>query len=200
MDADGLTSCHRGQPTRWNPAERTCQRPVHRGTVASAWLTSGLLRRVGLIRTLGTPLAVTGWMGHHERDGGERWIIDPMFAEGHGVTGHRRLTALLSAPGWGLSLTAVDEHCNCDLPSGFSDQCTTVLAGQGDRSGVLEVRAIQRRGDRLEWIQNRHPALFAAQQELVRSVPAWIDHWLARGAYSASGVPAGAAGKPRPAG
>ncbi|MGI5473280.1 hypothetical protein [Streptomyces sp. CA-132043] len=147
MTSYGMTPCHRDLPDRWHPAERPYRRPGRQGTAASAWLTSGLLRRAGLIRTLGVPLAVTGWMGHYERDGGERWIIDPSFAEGDGVTGHRRLTALLAAPGWGLPLAPVDEHCNCHLPPGYSDQCTIITAGLAEWPGVLEVRAIQRSGE-----------------------------------------------------
>ncbi|MFI8219938.1 hypothetical protein [Streptomyces sp. NPDC085932] len=56
----GMTPCHRDRLARWHPAERPYRRPGRRGTAASAWLTSGLLRRVGLIRTLGVPLAATG--------------------------------------------------------------------------------------------------------------------------------------------
>ena len=41
-------------------AEHPYRRPGRQGTAVSAWLTSGLLRRVGVIRTLGVPLAVTG--------------------------------------------------------------------------------------------------------------------------------------------
>ncbi|WJV51744.1 hypothetical protein [Streptomyces flavofungini] len=154
-------------------------------------MTSGLLRRLGLIRTLGVPLAVTGWLGRHELDGGERWIIDPMFANGCGATGHRRLMALLAAPGWGLPLSASDEHCNCHLPPGYNDQCTTLAAGLADRRGVLEIRAIQRRGDTLKQIQEYDPAIYAAQQQLAFPVPAWVDRWLERGDRLAPDVPVG---------
>ncbi|MFG3384079.1 hypothetical protein [Streptomyces sp. NPDC047999] len=186
LGAYGMTPCHRNQPAQWHPAERPYRRPGRLGTAASAWMTSGLLRRVGLIRTLGAPLAVTGWLGRHKPDGGERWIIDPMFAEGSGTTGHRRLMALLAAPGWGLPLAPVDEHCSCHLPPGYSAQCTTVAAGLGERRGVLEVRAIQRSGERLRRIQEDRPATFAAQQQLALPVPAWVDRWLER---SGSHVP-----------
>ncbi|MFE3585745.1 hypothetical protein [Streptomyces vinaceus] len=122
----GMAPCHRVWPDRLHPAERPYLRSGRRGVVpASAWLTSGLLRRASLVRSLGVPLAVTGWLNCRERGGGERWIIDPTFAEGHGPAGHRRLAALLSAPGWGLPVTVVDEHCNCHLPPGYTDQCTT---------------------------------------------------------------------------
>ncbi|MFE5842030.1 hypothetical protein ACFQ7N_10325 [Streptomyces niveus] len=192
--AYGMTPCHRDMPTRWHPAERPYRRPGRRGTAASAWLTSGLLRRVGLIRTLGVPLAVTGWVGHHERDGGERWIIDPTFAEGAGAAGHRRLMMLLAEPDWGLGLSVehLDEHCNCHRPPGENDQCAIVTAGVAGRSGVLEVRAIQRRGERLKWFQENHPAIHAAQRRLVRSVPAWVDRWLEGGRSSVPCVPGGA--------
>ncbi|MFT9784701.1 hypothetical protein ACMZ5E_00470 [Streptomyces rhizosphaericola] len=189
LGAYGMTPCHRDQPARWHPAERPYRRPGRRGTAASAWLTSGLLRRAGLIRTLGAPLAVTGWLGHHERDGGERWIIDPTFAEGSGAAGHRRLMALLAAPDWGLPLAAMDEHCSCHLPPGYSDQCTTVAAGLAEHRGVLEVRAIQRRGDRLKRIQEYRPATFAAQQQLALSVPDWVDRWLERSGSPAAKAP-----------
>ncbi|MFF2805522.1 hypothetical protein ACFVUT_37550, partial [Streptomyces sp. NPDC058051] len=181
MGTYGMTPCHRDLPTRWHPAERLYWQPGRQGAAPSAWLTSGLLRRVGLIRTLGVPLAVTGWLGHHERDGGERWVIDPMFAEGQGAIGHRRLMALLAAPGWGLPVTASDEHCNCHLPPGYSDQCTTVAACPAKRRGVLEVRAIQRHGERLKWFQEHRPVIYAAQQQLAVPVPAWVDRWLERG-------------------
>jgi hypothetical protein len=192
MGTYGMTPCHRDLPTRWHPAERPHRRPGRQGTVVSAWLTSGLLRRIGLIRTLGVPLAVTGWLGHHERDGGERWIIDPMFAEGAGATGHRRLMALLAAPDWGLPITPLDDHCHCHLPPGYSDQCTTIAAGLAELPGALEVRAIQRRGDRLKRIQEHRPAIYAAQQELAVSVPAWVDRWLKRGGSPLPDVPVAA--------
>ncbi|MGI5473278.1 hypothetical protein [Streptomyces sp. CA-132043] len=158
MTSYGMTPCHRDLPDRWHPAERPYRRPGRQGTAASAWLTSGLLRRAGLIRTLGVPLAVTGWMGHYERDGGERWIIDPSFAEGDGrhrppaADGAARRTRLGPAP------RPVDEHCNCHLPPGYSDQCTIITAGLAEWPGVLEVRAIQRSGDRLKWIQEHCPS------------------------------------------
>ncbi|MEU6404532.1 hypothetical protein [Streptomyces sp. NPDC046985] len=182
LATEEMTLCHRDMPDRWHPAERPYRRPARRGTLASAWLTSGLLRRVGLIRTLGVPLAVTGWLNCRERDGGERWIIDPTFAEGHGATGHRRLMALLAAPGWGLPVTASDEHCNCHLPPGYSDQCTTTLTALlAERPGALEVRTIQRHGDRLKQIQEQCPSLYTAQQRLALPVPAWVDRWLKLG-------------------
>ncbi|WJV44103.1 hypothetical protein [Streptomyces flavofungini] len=105
--------------------------------------------------------------------------------------GHRRLMALLAAPGWGLPLSAWDEHCNCHLPPGYSDQCTTLAAGLAERPGVLEIRAIQRCGDTLKQIQEHDPAIHAAQQQLVLSVPAWVDRWLERGDRLAPDVPVG---------
>lgn len=183
MGTYGMTPCHRDLPARWHPAERPYRRPGRRGTAASAWLTSGLLRRVGLIRTLGVPLAVTGWLGHHARDGGERWIIDPTFAEGHGATGHRRLMALLAAPGWGLPVTPLDSHCNCHLPPEYSDQCTSITTGAAGRRGALEVRTIHRSGGRLKWIQQHRPTIYAAKQQLALSVPAWVEGWLEREDY-----------------
>ncbi|MFD5124137.1 hypothetical protein [Streptomyces sp. NPDC058385] len=189
MSTYGMAPCHRELPAQWHPAERPYRRPGRRGTAMSAWLTSGLLRRVGLIRTLGVPLAVTGWLGHHEPDGGEHWVIDPTFTEGHGASGHRQLMALLAAPGWGLPVTILDDHCNCHLPPGYSDQCTTITAGLAGRPGVLEVRTIQRRGDRLKWIQEHRPTIYAAQQQLALSVPAWVDRWLKRGGSPSPDVP-----------
>ncbi|MFJ3842266.1 hypothetical protein ACIPY6_43245 [Streptomyces sp. NPDC090054] len=193
MSTYGMTPCHRDRPDRWHPAERPFRRPSSRGAAASAWLTSGLLRRAGLTRSLGVPLAVTGWLNCREREGGERWIIDPTFAEGRGATGHRRLTALLAAPAWGLPVTVADEYCNCHLPAGYTDQCTTTLgAVRADQPGVLEVRTIQRRGDRLQRIQQDNPALYAAQQQLAFPPPAWVDRWLASWGSTTSGVPADA--------
>jgi hypothetical protein len=192
MGTYGMTPCHRDLPARWHPAERPHRRPGRRGTAASAWLTSGLLRRVGLIRTLGVPLAVTGWLGHHERDGGERWIIDPTFAEGHRATGHRRLMALLAAPGWGLPVTPWDNHCNCHLPPEYSDQCTTITAGTAGRRGALEVRTIHRSGERLKRIQQQRPTIYAAKQQLALPVPAWVDTWLAHSGSLSPDVPVSA--------
>lgn len=166
---------------------------VRRHTAVSAWLAAGLLRRVGLIRTLGVPLAVTGWRGHSHPTRGERWIIDPMFVNGCGATGHRRLMALLAAPGWGLPFAGVDEHCNCHLSPDFSEQCTTSASGPPGMPGVLEVRAIHRRGDDLRQIQQDHPAIYAAQQQLALPVPSWIDRWLEHGGAAVSVGPVGAA-------
>ncbi len=94
--------------------------------------------------------------------------------------------ALLTAPGWGLPLTPLDDHCNCHLATGYSDQCTAIVAGLAERPGVLEVRAIQRRGDRLKRIKEDRPGIYAAQQQLAFPVPAWVDRWLKR---SGSRVP-----------
>ncbi|MFK0049403.1 hypothetical protein ACIQU4_35975 [Streptomyces sp. NPDC090741] len=198
MSTYGMTPCHRDRPDRWHLAERPYRRPIRRGATASAWLTSGLLRRGGLIRSLGVPLAVTGWLNCREREGGERWIIDPTFAQGHGATGHRRLTALLAAPAWGLPVAIADEHCNCHLPPGYTDQCTTTLgAVRAEQPGVLEVRTIHRRGDRLKRIEQDNPALYAAQQQLALPVPAGVDRWLESGGSTAAGVPVGAVTCPR---
>lgn len=184
----GMTSCHRGRPMRWHSTERPYRRPVRQGWAMSAWLTSGLLRRVGSFRTLGVPLCVTGWVGHHESDGGERWIIDPTFAEGHGAAGHRRLIALLAQPDWGLPIAPLDEHCNCHLPPGYSDQCTTLVAGLAEQAGVLEVRSIRRRGDRLKQLQEYGPELYASRKRLTLPVPAWVNRWLERGGAPAPGI------------
>ncbi|MET9980571.1 hypothetical protein ACFYOI_36760 [Streptomyces microflavus] len=115
---------------------------------------------------------------------GERWIIDPMFEGAQDANSHRRMMALLAAPRWGLPVTPRDARCNCHLPPGH-DQCTTTVVGTAERPGVLEVRAIQRRGDRLARIQEDHPAFYAAQKQLLLNVPPWVDRWLER-----SGSPA----------
>ncbi|MFD9724605.1 hypothetical protein [Streptomyces sp. NPDC059072] len=179
MGSWGMTLCHQTRPDRRHAAERPYRRSGSRGAAASDWLTSGLLRRVGVVCSLGVPLAVTGWLNSRARDGGDRWIIDPTFAEGYGPVGHRRLAALLSAPGWGLPVTVVDERCTCHLPPGYTDQCTTTVASpRPEQPGALEVRTIHRRGDRLRRIQQDHPALYAAQKELAHAVPASVDRWL----------------------
>ncbi|WP_406145519.1 hypothetical protein [Streptomyces anulatus] len=177
--SDGMRLCHRDLPVEWHPAEQPYRRRGRGADAASAWLSSGLLRRVGLLRTLGVPLGVTGWVGHHER-GGERWIIDPTFARGHGPGGHRRLMAFLAAPGWGLPVVPVNERCRCHLPPGYTDQCTTIAFCPAGRPGVLEVRAIGRRGDALARIEEDRPAVYAARQKLGLRVPAWIDAWIER--------------------
>ncbi|MFF1297159.1 MULTISPECIES: hypothetical protein [unclassified Streptomyces] len=92
---------------------------------------------------------------------------------------------------------SLDDHCSCHLPPGYSDQCTTIAAGLAERPGVLEVRAIQRRGDRLKRIQEDRPAIYAAQQQLALSVPAWVERWLKRGGSPIPDVPVGAAVNPR---
>ncbi|MEV7296907.1 hypothetical protein AB0N79_35620 [Streptomyces microflavus] len=176
---DGMTLCHRDQPAQWHPAERPYRRREQEASAASAWLSSGLLRRAGLIRTLGVPLAMTGWVGHHER-GGERWIIDPTFVRSDGPGGHRRLLAFLAAPAWGLPVVPVAERCGCHLPPGYTDQCTTIATCPTGRPGVLEVRAIGRRGEALARIQQDRPAVYAAQQQIRLRVPAWIDRWVER--------------------
>ncbi|MCZ1006817.1 hypothetical protein [Streptomyces lydicus] len=87
---------------------------------------------------------------------------------------------LLGAPDWGLPITASDEHCNCHLPPGDNQQCITITANLAEWPGVLEVRAIQRRGDHLKKIQERSPSIYAAQQQLALPIPAWVDRWLDR--------------------
>jgi hypothetical protein len=100
--------------------------------------------------------------------------------------------ALLAAPGWGLPVTPVDNHCSCHLPPEYSDQCTSIIAGAAGQRGALEVRTIHRSGGRLKWIQQDRPTTYAAKQQLVLPVPAWVDGWLERGGSPASDVPGGA--------
>ncbi|MFF9011332.1 hypothetical protein ACF087_36920 [Streptomyces goshikiensis] len=97
-----------------------------------------------------------------------------------------------------MPVTVVDEHCNCHLLPGYTDQCTTTVASlRADRPGALEVRTIHRRGDRRERIRQERPGLYAAQKELARSVPAWVDRWLESVRSPTAGAPGAAVTVPR---
>ncbi|MFE9121418.1 hypothetical protein [Streptomyces sp. NPDC007172] len=184
QEAVGMTPCHRTAPDRLHAAERPYQKSRSRsGTAACAWLTSGLLRRAGLVRTLGVPYQVTGWMSHST--GGQWWVIDPTFSEGHGPRGHHRFMALLADPEWGVPLSVTDAYCRCEHDTSSFGQCTTVARCPAGRPGTLEVRAVWRRGDWPQRFKARVPEAYAARQQLTAHVPWWVDRWLERGPETA---------------
>ncbi|MGW4982571.1 hypothetical protein [Streptomyces mirabilis] len=74
-----------------------------------------------------------------------------------------------------MPLTLRDDHCNCHLPAGYSDQCTAVTIGLPGRPGALEVRAIQRRSDRLKKIQDHSPTLYALRCPFITMLSGYLQ-------------------------
>ncbi|CAM5294716.1 hypothetical protein GCM10010329_80470 [Streptomyces spiroverticillatus] len=177
----GLTSWSRAAPDSWYATERSQMTRAW----TSAWLYSGVPRRVGLVRTLGIPLLVTGWE-NPASTAGSRLVLDPHHPalgaprSAANAQGHRRFARLLADPEWGLPLSVLDEDCHC-RPDGSSDQCTTILCSSLGWPGELEVRTIQRHGERLERMKGWGTSgEWKARRKLALRVPSWADRELDR--------------------
>lgn len=144
----GYFPCHRDRPMSWHSAERA---HAYEGRQASTWLASGLLRRIGILRTAGVPLSTTAWT-NPAPGGGEEWIVDHIHAPQHGMPGyHHATTNLFTDPEWGLPLTVTRDHCTCEMNDGDAapSACCVQLASV-DRPGELQLRYTRRQGTALQ--------------------------------------------------
>ncbi|MDD9383117.1 hypothetical protein M8Z33_42025 [Streptomyces sp. ZAF1911] len=131
-----LVSCYRTSPTSWTEHERgdgALLTPRAARTASTAWLASGLLRRVGLWRTPGVPLSTTSWV--NPARSGEQWIIDHIHEPTATTVRHGTFVRLLSAPGWGLPLKEVDCWCRCP-----AEMCVVTMVSPSGAPGELELR------------------------------------------------------------
>lgn len=109
----------------------------HKTMAESAWLSSGLLRRIGLLHTVTFPYSVRYWYD------GVDWKFALKYE--HGVpVGHDALVQHLIDPAWGLPLRIARRHCecrSCDCDAGRERMCRIELAPREEgREGGLQLR------------------------------------------------------------
>ncbi|MFI0742430.1 hypothetical protein ACH4PU_30790 [Streptomyces sp. NPDC021100] len=134
----------------------------------SAWLGSGLLRRIGLFHTVCSAYWLRYWYD------GEDWKIDLSYE--HGVPAdHDALVEHLVHPVWGLPLRVDHRHCECrpcECDGGRERQCAIELAPVGNRCGGVSFRF--RSAPQHRDLSTRYTRLLAAgagQGWLQRSLP-----------------------------
>ncbi|GAA2254559.1 hypothetical protein GCM10010232_49610 [Streptomyces amakusaensis] len=183
--AEGMTLCHLESPLRWHRTER-----AYWGRSASsraggmlgqsAWLASGLLRRAGLLRTIGIGLNTTAWASPDPRSG-MRWTVEHGHAPVQdGPLPHERYLRLLTDPECGLGLIEARRSCHCDLHSGGSYACRVTLASATGRPGTLQFRFTRHADEELELWQMTGQEL-TARQRLYRRLPSYLEPALGSG-------------------
>lgn len=141
----GERLCHRD--AEWSTAERTWLTDVEllgeRADIpiaATAWLFSGLLRRIGLLRSLGVPVSADAWTKPVDSVA-DYLVVElimeevPLDAPRH----HERFIELLTGPDIGMPLQVERRSCRCpaeDLPS----SCTFDLVASNGAAGRLQLR------------------------------------------------------------
>ncbi|MEU4496996.1 hypothetical protein AB0F96_27025 [Streptomyces sp. NPDC023998] len=153
---------------RLHPDERafTASAPsLTRHRSETAWVGSGLLRRIALLHTATHPYRVGYW------NDGSAWKLDISYA--YGARGsHDVFVKQLLHPRWGLPLAI--EHAYCECADGIADadpaserMCSLRLASHGDRRGGIDFRfrAATRQCD----LSTRHAALASAG-----AAPSWL--------------------------
>ncbi|MEV3858120.1 hypothetical protein AB0J38_27790 [Streptomyces sp. NPDC050095] len=181
----GMAPCQEESPADWHAAERAYLRnPTNAWyenlLATSAWLPSGLLRRVPLLRTIGVPLGTTAWTDADPDGPGELWKVDQEHvAVKNGVSHHRPFVALLTDPEAGMPLTVEEASCRCG--TGRCDDCRVYLRGTGHRPGRLEIRSTRRQGLWLETAQ-QDAQTWGLRQRLFRAVPTKVSSGLEVGA------------------
>ncbi|MFV8133212.1 hypothetical protein [Streptomyces syringium] len=174
-------SCYRKSPNYWTDEERADVQG--RGallmarserTASSAWLASGLLRRVGLWRTVGVPLSTTSWVNPAGR--GEQWIIDHIHEPQDAPGDHDRFARLLTAPHWGMPLKLEDRWCTCH--QSHAEQCVLTMTSTDGGAGELQLR-FPRRSDQNHWSQHVLDG-YQAKTRVPVPVRPWVLNALAR--------------------
>ncbi|MGW3163322.1 hypothetical protein ACWC9Q_10605 [Streptomyces sp. NPDC001142] len=178
---DELFLCHDRSPEQWHPTERpyrdsktdTRLSRYHRGRDSSAWLASGLLRRVPLLRTVGVPLSTTSWTNPAD-DGGRTWIIDFIHAPKEPAPLHHRgYINLLTDPDCGLPIRCTSLQCSCAVSPRPSWDCRFNAVSTTGDLGALQVRFTSRVGAGLD----RYLELlddYEERQQLYRRMPAHL--------------------------
>jgi hypothetical protein len=179
---EGAVSCQGVSPWRWTAQEISDGQylgalSVRRSSraVSTAWLASGLLRRVGLWRALGVPLSTTSWTNPMPQ--GEQWIVEHFHHSPQLSDRHDAFVRLLTVPGWGLGATPQDVWCNCAQGGGM---CQVTVAAVG-RAGELQLR-FPRRPDPCTWQR------FDPDEHLVReTLPVTVRPWMLKETGAGSG-------------
>ncbi|MER0476975.1 hypothetical protein ABR737_01150 [Streptomyces sp. Edi2] len=169
----GMTLCHRDSPNQWHPIERAYVGEYSWPTTdtnKTAWLASGLLRRAGLLRTVGVPLHTTAWTNPADDDG-EQWIIEHEHEVASCPAHHQRFMALLTDPEWGLPLTETHSVCSCGRYPGESNECRVEARSSEGKPGELQMRFTRRTGTWLEPYK-RPQSEYERRQRLYVTAPA----------------------------
>ncbi|MGW6263287.1 hypothetical protein [Streptomyces sp. NPDC055085] len=171
---EGVVSCQQRSPWRWTEEERAYGRGRgalsvlrSRRTSDTAWLASGVLRRVGLWRTLGVPLSTTSWTNPMKP--GEQWIIDHIHHAPPQADRHDAFIRLLTAPGWGLPVKASDTWCSCTYGDAGCQVTFTSPAGQ---PGELQMR-FSRTAEPCTW-QDLDPEEHQTRENITVRVKPWM--------------------------
>ncbi|MEU8919451.1 hypothetical protein AB0D10_00770 [Kitasatospora sp. NPDC048545] len=135
----------------WTTRERGAAELAHRAAhgsyedeeAESRWLTSGLLRRIGLWHNTSNAFCTRYWQ---RGDGTFIWELRHLY--GVPVT-HDDFAAHLKDPQWGLPLSVQKSHCDCHSRRpdrggqphpDYQRQCTFTFHHRGDRAGELQIR------------------------------------------------------------
>jgi hypothetical protein len=177
MHDAGLRLCSQEGADEWtsaelsfmtHPARRAARRSAATNT---AWLASGLIRRIGLLRTMGVPLYTTAWTNPAED--GEQWILETQYQplapriSSH----HETLLHLLNHETWGLKLRWIDMHCSC--MTNYSSQCSFTGRSLQERAGELQLRFPRRSSNRATRLFGRDPkkGAYDARRRIAVRVP-----------------------------
>lgn len=174
MCRTGLRLCSQERPHKWTSAELAFtghpDHRTHRGADGNtAWLVSGLLRRIGLLRIMGIPLYTTAWT--NPADVGEQWILETQYQPltARASSHHETLLYLLNHEAWGLKLGWTDSHCSCETE--YTSQCTFSGRPLLDQAGELQLRFPRRTSERAVRLL-ANPQLYDAHRRISVSVPA----------------------------
>ncbi|WP_326615278.1 hypothetical protein OG949_41010 (plasmid) [Streptomyces scopuliridis] len=132
----------------------------------TAWVGSGMLRRIALLHSVTTPYRVTCW---HD---GSDWKFDISYALG-AKGSHDALIKQLLHSRWGQPLQIHHSHCECtSAPTDESvhlreRMCSLSLTSQGALRGGIDFRF--RSTARQQDLASRYAALSAASAE-----PSWL--------------------------
>ncbi|MEU9438177.1 hypothetical protein [Streptomyces sp. NPDC048252] len=171
---DHQVSCQQRSPWRWTDEEQANAR--HLGALSvmrsrraddTAWLASGVLRRVGLWRTLGAPLSTTAWTNPMKP--GEQWIIEHIHHAVPEADRHDTFLRLLTAPGWGLPVQVTDTWCSCERDDAG---CQITVTSPAGLAGELQLR-FSRRTDPCTW-HDFSPEEHQAREGLTVRVKPWM--------------------------
>ncbi|MDR6980499.1 hypothetical protein J2X68_007239 [Streptomyces sp. 3330] len=171
---ENQVSCQQRSPWRWTDEEQASARYLGALSVVcshraedTAWLASGVLRRVGLWRTLGVPLSTTSWTNPMKP--GEQWIIEHIHHAIPEVDRHDTFLRLLTAPGWGLPVKVTDTWCSCERGDAG---CQVTVTSPAGLAGELQLR-FSRRTDPCTW-HDFSPEEHRAREGLTVRVKPWM--------------------------
>lgn len=180
-EPDGKGFCHEVSPHQWHPSEMPFREPNistilsqhHYQKQPSAWLSSGLLRRAPLFRTIGLPLSTTAWT-NLTKDGGTEWIIEYINEPAADASCyHQGFTNLLTDPECGLPIVGTDLDCYCGNPAAFYCGCRLYARSNIGQPGALQVRFSHRSGDRAQLYKDKLDD-YEARRQIFQRIPSYL--------------------------